>query len=107
MRRLNEFGIGAGLAMLLAVAPAAAQDATAAAGREVAQRWCVNCHVTEPNQTAGSDQAPSFRSIAERPGTTTASLHAFLGLPHGSMPDQALSNPDVDAVSAYILSLKR
>jgi mono/diheme cytochrome c family protein len=85
----------------------AQQDALAAAGRQVAQRWCVNCHVIGPEQTQGSDQVPSFRSIARKAGTTSASLHAFLAIPHGRMPDQALSNADLDAVVAYILSLKR
>lgn len=98
---------GMALAGLLAAGSAVAQDPRVDAGREVAQRWCVNCHVIGPEQTQGSDQVPSLRSIAEKPGTTAAGLHAFLAVPHGKMPDQALSNADLDAVVAYILSLKR
>lgn len=107
MRRFWSLRIGAGLVTLLASFPVAAQDGAAAAGREVAKRWCVNCHVIDPGQAQGSDQIPSFRAIAQRKGTNSASLHAFLALPHGNMPYQNLSNPDLDAVVAYILSLKR
>ncbi len=102
MRRVFWVAVG-----LLTAGSALAQDPRVAAGREVAQRWCVNCHVVGPEQTRGSDQVPSLRSIAEKPGTNEGSLHAFLSIPHGKMPDQALSNADVDAVAAYILSLKR
>jgi cytochrome c len=107
MRRICSLGIAALLGTLLVVRPAASQEAIAAAGHEVAQRWCINCHVIGPEQVRGSDQAPTLRAIADRPGTTAASLRAFLAVPHGKMPDQALSNADIDAVSAYILSLKR
>jgi mono/diheme cytochrome c family protein len=105
--------IATGLAGLLAGAlladtvPAEAQQVRVDAGRAVAQRWCVNCHVIGPSQAQGSDQTASLRAIANKRGTTSGSLHAFLAVPHGKMPDQALSNADLDAVVAYILSLKR
>jgi mono/diheme cytochrome c family protein len=93
--------------MLLTIRSALAEDLKVTAGRQVAQTWCINCHVVEPKQVRGSDQTPSFRAIANQKRTTAASLHAFLAIPHGRMPDQALSNRDMDAVVAYILSLKR
>ena len=77
------------------------------AGKAVAQRWCVSCHVVSTTQKQGSDQAPTWRAVANRPGTSSDSLHAFLAHPHGKMPDFKLSSTDVDNVVAYILSLKR
>ena len=103
MQRFWGLCIGASLAAW----PAMAQDGRVGAGREVAARWCVNCHVVDPAQASGNDVTPSFRSVANRPGTTAESLHVFLAVPHGKMPFQALSNPYLDSVSAYILSLKR
>lgn len=108
--RLNE-GLAVGAAMAVCVAlgsvPARADNGgEVAAGRDVAQTWCVNCHVVSGQQKQGSDQAPTWNSIANRPGETSATLHAFLARPHGGMPDFKLSKTQIDDVIAYILSLK-
>jgi cytochrome c len=106
--RMAEWMVLAGvLAAASGGAPARADDtASVMAGKQVAQTWCVNCHVVATTQVRGSDQAPTWTSIAALPGTTSASLHAFLAQPHGKMPDFKLSKPDIDNVVAYILSLK-
>ena len=36
-------------------------------GSTLAQRWCTGCHVVSGDQVKGTDLAPSFASIAERP----------------------------------------
>jgi hypothetical protein len=36
-------------------------------GSDPAQRWCTGCHVVSGDQIKGTDIAPSFASIAERP----------------------------------------
>jgi hypothetical protein len=36
-------------------------------GSTLAQRWCTGCHVVSGDQIKGTDLAPSFASIAERP----------------------------------------
>ena len=97
---------GALMILMLGSTAVQAEDPRVAAGHEVANRWCVNCHVVAPGQTRGGDQAPPFRSIAERAGTTAASIRAFLELPNHRMPYQNLSNVELDAVTAYILSLR-
>jgi mono/diheme cytochrome c family protein len=94
------------VAPLFASAAWADESATVTAGRGVATTWCVNCHVVTPAQTSGSDQAPTWSSIANRPGMTEARLRAFLDKPHGGMPDFKLAGKDIDNVVAYILSLK-
>jgi mono/diheme cytochrome c family protein len=96
------------LAMLLALAPlalpAAAQDPSV--GGRLAVRWCMACHVVEPNQSTATDNAPSFRAIAARPGTTAASLDHYLSVEHTLMPDFLLSSQERSALVAYILSLR-
>jgi mono/diheme cytochrome c family protein len=103
-----------GVAILLAAfalvaAPAFAQDGgDPLAGRELAARWCVSCHVVDPaTQRQGTDFGPSFAAVAAMPSTTAASLAAFLATPHGQMPDYALSRADIANISAYILSLRK
>lgn len=98
----------AGVSMAVAgVAPARADDAgRVAAGKTVAQTWCANCHLVTATQAQGSDQAPTWASIANRAGTSSDTLHAFLAQPHGKMPDFKLGTTEIDDVVAYILSLK-
>lgn len=92
------------LALALLVLPAAAQEPSV--GRSLAVRWCMACHVVEPNQSTATDNAPSFRAIAARPGTTAGSLHRYLSIGHTLMPDFLLSSQERDALVAYILSLR-
>jgi len=82
-------------------------DVEAARGHALAQAWCAGCHAVE----AGAAQSrfadvPSFAAIARLPSTTSPALHAFLSTPHSDMPDIKLKGEEIDAVVAYILSLK-
>ena len=97
------------LAILAPLAGVARADdvGPVAAGKNIAQTWCINCHVIAPNQARGSDQVPSFAAIAARTTTTSDSLHAFLAQPHGKMPDFKLTPTDIDNMASYILSLRR
>jgi mono/diheme cytochrome c family protein len=94
------------LAALLALAlpawPAAAQEPSV--GGRLAVRWCMACHVVEPGQRMATDNAPSFREIAVRPGTTADSLDRYLSKEHTLMPDFLLSAQERAALVAYILS---
>ena len=92
------------LALPLLVFPAAAQDHSV--GGRLAIRWCMACHVVEPNQSTATDNAPSFRAIAARPSTTAASLDRYLSVEHSLMPDFLLSSQERNALVAYILSLR-
>lgn len=96
------------MAMVLALAllafPAAAQDPPV--GARLAIRWCVACHVVEPNQSTATDNAPSFQAIAARPNTTAGSLDRYLSIGHTLMPDFSLSSQERNALVAYILSLR-
>lgn len=85
----------------------------AAAGRALALRACTGCHVVAPDQQFAPllRDAPDFRAIANRPGTTAAQLQRSLtGLPqvppHGQMANPLLSNAERADVAAYIMSLR-
>ena len=91
-------------AVALLALPAAAQEPSA--GRSLAVRWCMACHVVEPEQSKATDSAPSFRAIAARPDTTARSLDRYLSAGHTLMPDFLLSSQERDALVAYILSLR-
>jgi mono/diheme cytochrome c family protein len=92
------------LLLLLLPLPAAAQDP--GAGARLAVRWCMACHVVEPNPPRASDSAPSFQAIAADPRTTAASLDRRLSTGHTLMPDFSLSTQEREALIAYILSLR-
>jgi mono/diheme cytochrome c family protein len=79
-----------------------------AAGHQIAERWCRNCHVVDLDQkTAPNDAVPSFPAIARMSSTTKMSLAAFLTTSHAPMPNFVLSRNEIANVSAYILSLRK
>jgi mono/diheme cytochrome c family protein len=95
-------------AFLLAAGAACGQDIQN--GRGIAQLWCSDCHLVDPqDRKSGRDSAPTFLSIARMKSTTEASLAAFLSAPHGGgrMPDLVLNRNEIEDVSAYILSLRK
>ena len=90
------------MALVLPALPAAAQESSV--GGRLAVRWCMACHVVEPGQRMATDNAPSFREIATRPGMTADSLDRYLSKEHTLMPDFLLSTQERAALVAYILS---
>ena len=92
------------LALALLAIPASAQDSSV--GGRLAVRWCMACHVVEPNQRTVADSAPSFQVIAAQPSTTAGSLDVYLSMGHTHMPDFSLSPQERNALVDYILSLR-
>ena len=93
--------------MSLLLLPGAAGAADLDRGRELAQRWCGNCHVVDRAAPAGrADGLPTLPAIAAKPATTAASLRGIMSAPHGRMPDLSIGAKDQDDLIAYILSLK-
>jgi mono/diheme cytochrome c family protein len=90
------------------VTTGASRAQNAAAGHQIAERWCRGCHVVDLDQkTAPNDAVPSFPSIARMSSTTKMSLTAFLSTSHEPMPNFVLSRTEIANVSAYILSLRK
>jgi len=103
------------LALLaLAPLPAPGQEAedderalaSAAAGEEVARRWCAACHLVAPDQLLGSADAPSFAAIAEESEGDFDWLPAFLADPHPAMPRMSLSRQQLRDLAAHLRSLR-
>jgi cytochrome c len=94
--------------VLLVLAAAGGHPAYAdvAHGGQLAQQWCVNCHIVNINPSGSVPQGPpSFPAIA-RSGTTADQLRAFLSHPHGAMPDLALTRSEIDDLIGYIKTLR-
>jgi mono/diheme cytochrome c family protein len=106
------------LVLALNAAPARAADLTAADGKSLAQQYCAACHRVAREQAqppdvavdAGSGaetvQAPSFARIAARPDHTAAQLRERILNPHYPMREQQFIPEELDAIVAYILSLR-
>jgi mono/diheme cytochrome c family protein len=56
-------------------------------GREMAERWCANCHVVGRSAQAGrADGLPTFPAIAAKKETTAASLRGAMTAAHAACP---------------------
>ena len=78
-------------------------------GRNLALLICSACHVVAPGQPfppALKPPAPDFAAIANRSTTEEKTLHDFLRVPHGKMPDAMLADYQINALVSYIMSLK-
>ena len=82
------------------------QAADPAAGYRLASQWCTSCHIVEPG-AGGSDAARPFEAVANDPNFTEDGLRAWLADPHPPMPNFDLTRAEVDAIIAYIKSLRR
>jgi cytochrome c len=96
-----------------AVTPAAAESSLPTPapsyieqGQALARAWCAGCHQVELGGKAPFAEVPSFTAVARMPSTTGSALRAFLSTPHAKMPQLKLKAGELDAVIAYVLSLK-
>ncbi len=102
---MRSAAVATGLA--LAMLPMAAFAQGRDRGAILAEHWCMGCHLVEPEtRGAPADRAPSFASIAAKPGTTTQSIGRYLSSGHTHMPDFRLSPDERDDLVNYILSLR-
>jgi len=88
-----------------------------ARGEHIARLVCSACHVVAVDQEYPpilKQQPPSFTDIADRPGMSAAYLERFITTTHRdvdrlpmSMPNAQLAKAETQAVSRYILSLRK
>ena len=99
-----------------AFAQGATNSADVSKGHHLAVMVCSICHVGAPDQERPPvlrPPAPPFAEIAQRPGTTEASLTKFISTTHrgldnpAGMPSPDLADYQVNEVVAYILSLRK
>ncbi len=97
------------VAVVRVLAGSFAHAADVEEGRRLAQNICSRCHAVTIGKSPRT-AAPSFAAIANKPGTTSASLEAFIVEPqrHPKMSPLATRNPSEAAnLAVYIMSLKR
>lgn len=75
-------------------------------GKDIAKRWCSNCHVVESGQTNAIDHAPPFSQIARTPEFDQNQLAFLLLKPHPNMPSLSLQRSEISDLAEYIRSLK-
>lgn len=90
------------LAALALLVPFTANADEAERGRALALRWCTACHVVAPDR-AGGDVGPAFETLTRR---SEDGLRAWLFAPHPPMPDLNLTAGEIDAILAYIRTLR-
>lgn len=77
-------------------------------GRTIAVYRCAACHAVEGRGPGRSADAPSFRDLRRRYDTVTLSRRMqTLALDgHGLMPGYQFAVSDIDAIAAYIASVR-
>jgi len=106
MNQTRGSWIRAALAFFAALAAVPAVADEVKDGEALAERLCVKCHVV--SQAVG----PPFADIAKGPHASAAFLRDFLRSTHAdvshpnAMPSPALSQSEIDALAAYITSLR-
>ncbi len=93
-----------------------ARSGAVARGEHIARIICSACHVVAKDQEYPpmlDTPGPSFFDVANRPGTTEASLRHFIITTHWdertlpmTMPNPMLTAEDTRAVAKYIVSLR-
>ena len=86
--------------------PCLAAAGDAAAGRQLAERWCQSCHAIGASQPMAITEAPPFAGIARKPGFDEAKVATFLLEPHPKMPPLGLSREAASDLAAFIASQK-
>jgi len=96
------------LAATLSTGPAAFTGVAAdpVAGKNLAGKWCVECHGIRADQLSPNLAAPTFPRLAAEPSITEYSLRALLRSPHETMPHITFRPDQMDDIIDYIMSLK-
>lgn len=97
------------LALVLATAPALAQDEAArlAEGKRLAEINCIRCHSIEAEGESPLTDAPPFREIAMNYDEMEL-VDGFmegLAVRHPLMPDWEVTEPQAEALAAFVMSL--
>jgi mono/diheme cytochrome c family protein len=96
--------LAAALSTVLAAVTGASADPIA--GKNLADKWCVECHGIRTDRLSPNLAAPTFPELAAEPSITEYSLRALLRSPHETMPHITFTPDEMDDIVSYILSLK-
>lgn len=101
LRVAIAFGAGA----LLTPAGAYADDV--ARGRELAERLCAVCHLNPgQGEKTSASEVPGFVAVANRKSQTFRGIVDWLKSVPPMMPDHHLTQDEMFALAAFILSLR-
>jgi cytochrome c len=94
-------------ALLLFLAPAAADDAATNYGRKLAQDNCAICHATATSDLSPLADAPPFRDIALSYDSAELedALNEGVATEHPAMPDWQMTPDEAHALASFIMSL--
>jgi cytochrome c len=103
--------VSAALILLFALAPAAwAEDGSdqIEAGRDIADRLCARCHAIGAEGESPHDEAPPFRTFADKwpVDHLGEALAEGITVGHPDMPEFVLEPDEIDAFIAYLESLE-
>src|SRR5262245_10336748 len=82
----------------------AQQRSSIGRGQFVAAEKCGGCHAVDGKVKEGA--APSFRAIAAQPNFTPERLKDLITTPRHPMPATPLGSADLEAIVAYMRSLR-
>ena len=103
----RSVSLAAAIALLVAVAPASAQDVKQ--GETLVARDCGRCHATGRTGDSPRQDAPVFRTLGKR--YPIESLEEALGegimSGHPDMPEFKFDADDVGAIIAYLKSIQQ
>jgi mono/diheme cytochrome c family protein len=114
MRHFARFW-GAALVVMVACRAEADPLGDPAEGHRLALKICSACHVVAADQDIAPivrNPAPSFQAIANRPGTSAASMQHFVQTIHRTlangtnMPNPRLTDEQATDIASYIVSLR-
>ncbi|MFT5508228.1 MAG: mono/diheme cytochrome c family protein [Hyphomicrobiaceae bacterium] len=101
----------AGLALALLVFipwPVTAEETNLVAeGRRLGVSLCASCHLNEgQGEKQGSMGVPGFRAVANRRSQSFQGVVRWLSSVPPMMPNHKLTNREIDALAAFIMSLR-
>jgi mono/diheme cytochrome c family protein len=100
--------VAAGVALFAADAFGAETDALLAQGRALLQANCARCHAIGSDDQSKHKEAPPFRVVVTRypPDDLAEALAEGLVSGHPDMPEFVFEPAEVEAITAYLGSLK-
>jgi mono/diheme cytochrome c family protein len=106
LRSVHFIGLGISVGLLCAAISLASAQTPSSIGRGqfIAEEKCAGCHAMGGGVQGVT--APSFRAIAARPNITAERLRDLITTPKHPMPATPLGSAELDAVVAYIRSLR-
>jgi mono/diheme cytochrome c family protein len=76
-------------------------------GRELAARLCAKCHLNEGQaEKRSASEIPGFAAVANRQDQTIEHIVAWLQSAPPMMPNHHLSQDEIEALAAFIMSLR-